>query len=123
MKHLLLIFLGGGTGSALRYLISGYLNSSESQLYFGTFLVNIVGCLLLGFLVGLSIKENSISTEAMLLLGVGFCGGFTTFSTFGMEMFSQLQEENYALFFKYTAGSLIVGLLAVALGFWLSRSF
>ncbi|MDM9630853.1 fluoride efflux transporter CrcB [Robiginitalea aurantiaca] len=123
MKHLLLIFLGGGTGSALRYLISGYLNSSESQFYFGTFLVNILGCLLLGFLVGLSLKENSVSGEVMLLLGVGFCGGFTTFSTFGMEMFTLLREENYAMFFRYTGGSLIIGLLSTALGFWLSRSF
>lgn len=120
MKHLLLIFLGGGAGSALRYLISGYLNSSELQLYYGTFLVNIIGCLLLGFLVGLSLKENSISQEAFLILSVGFCGGFTTFSTFGMEMFSLLREENYALFFRYTIGSLFVGLLLVALGFWIS---
>lgn len=123
MKHLLLIFLGGGAGSALRYLISGYLNSSEAQLFYGTFLVNITGCLLLGFLVGLSLKENFLSHEMMLLLGVGFCGGFTTFSTFGMEMLTLLREENYAMFFRYTAGSLIVGLLTAALGFWISRNF
>jgi CrcB protein len=122
MKHLLLIFLGGGVGSALRYLISGYLNSSESQYYLGTFAVNIIGCLLLGFLVGLSLKENFLSYEVSLLFGVGFCGGLTTFSTFGVEMFSLLREENFAMFFKYTAGSLIIGLLSVALGFWFSKN-
>lgn len=121
MKHVLLIFLGGGLGSALRYVISGYLNSSETQFYLGTFLVNIAGCLLLGFLVGLALKENSISHEASLLLGVGFCGGFTTFSTFGVEIFTLLREENYAQFFRYTAGSIVVGLLSVAFGFWLSE--
>ncbi len=122
MKHLLLIFLGGGLGSALRYVIGGYLNSSETQFYLGTFIVNIAGCLLLGFLAGLSLKENSISHEASLLLGVGFCGGFTTFSTFGVELFSLLREENYAMLFRYTAGSLVIGLLCVALGFWLSKN-
>jgi CrcB protein len=122
MKHLLLIFLGGGVGSALRYVIGGYLNSSETQFYLGTFLVNIAGCLLLGFLAGLALKENSISHEASLLLGVGFCGGFTTFSTFGLEMFTLLREENYAMLFRYTAGSLVAGLLCVALGFWVSKN-
>lgn len=122
MKHLLLIFLGGGVGSALRYVIGGYLNSSETQFYLGTFLVNIAGCLLLGFLVGLALKENSISYETSLLLGVGFCGGFTTFSTFGVEMFTLLREENYAMLFRYTAGSLVAGLLCVALGFWASKN-
>lgn len=122
MKHLLLIFLGGGVGSALRYVISGYLNSSESQYYLGTFAVNIIGCLFLGFLVGLSLKENFLSHEASILFGVGFCGGFTTFSTFGVELFSLLREENFAMFFKYTFGSLAVGLLSVALGFWFSKN-
>jgi CrcB protein len=122
MKHLLLIFVGGGIGSTLRYLISGYLNSSETQLYLGTFLVNVIGCLLLGLLLGLSLKENTLSHEAYLLLGIGFCGGFTTFSTFGVEMFTLLREENYAMFFRYTAGSLVIGLLCVVLGVWLART-
>ena len=106
----------------LRYLISGYFNSSETQFYLGTFLVNAIGCLLLGLLVGLSLRENTLSHEASLLLGIGFCGGFTTFSTFGMEMFSLLREENYAMFFRYTGGSLVTGLLCVAVGFWLARN-
>ncbi len=122
MKHLLLIFIGGGLGSMLRYLISGYFNSSETQFYLGTFLVNAIGCLLLGLLVGLSLRENTLSHEASLLLGIGFCGGFTTFSTFGMEMFTLLREENYAMFFRYTGGSLVTGLLCVAVGFWLARN-
>jgi CrcB protein len=122
MKHLLLIFVGGGIGSTLRYLISGYLNSSETQLYLGTFLVNVIGCLLLGLLLGLSLKENTLSHEAYLLLGIGFCGGFTTFSTFGVEMFTLLREENYAMLFRYTGGSLVIGLLCVVLGFWLART-
>jgi CrcB protein len=123
MKQLLLIFLGGGFGSVLRYLISTQLNTSENQLYAGTFLVNILGCLLLGILVGLSFKNSWFSNEITLLLGIGFCGGFTTFSTFGLESYTLLREGHFGMFLLYAGGSLVVGILLVFFGIWLSRNF
>lgn len=123
MKHVLLIFLGGGLGSVLRYLISSYFNSSESQLYLGTFLVNIIGCLLIGLIVGISLRNTWMSTETSLLLGAGFCGGFTTFSTFSMEMQALLREGNLLMFFGYMAASILIGILMVMLGLWLSRAW
>ena len=120
MKQVLLIFLGGGMGSVLRYLISAYFNSSENQLYLGTFLVNIIGCLLLGLTLGVSLKNSWISTETTLLLGAGFCGGFTTFSTFSVEMHALLRVGNYSMFFIYLASSILIGILCV-MGLWLSK--
>ena len=122
MKQVLLIFLGGGMGSVLRYLISAYFNSSENQWYLGTFLVNTIGCLLLGLIIGLSLKNSWISSETGLLLGAGFCGGFTTFSTFSVEMHALLRVGNYAMFLGYLALSILVGLACVMLGLWISRS-
>ena len=121
MKQVLLIFLGGGAGSALRFLISNYLNPTGSQFYTGTFVVNILGCLLLGFILGGSAKNNWLSAEATLLLGAGFCGGFTTFSTFSFEQYALLKSGNASLFLLYAFGSLATGLLAVLAGVWLSR--
>ncbi len=123
MKHVLLIFLGGGLGSVLRYLISSWFNASESQLYLGTFLVNVIGCLLIGLVVGTSLRNTWMSTETSLLLGAGFCGGFTTFSTFGMEMQALLREGNLFMFFGYMAASIGIGILMVMLGIWLSKAW
>ena len=122
MKQVLLIFLGGGLGSVLRYLIGLQLNSTENQLYLGTFLVNVLGCLLLGIVVGLSLRNTWLSGETALMLGVGFCGGFTTFSTFGLEMQALLREGHVGMYLFYAFGSLIVGMLLVALGLWLAKS-
>jgi len=121
MKQVLLIFLGGGMGSVLRYLISSHFNSSENQLYLGTFLVNIIGCLLLGLVLGISMKNSWMSSETTMLLGVGFCGGFTTFSTFSVEIHALLRVGNFSMFFLYVAASILIGVLSVILGLWLSK--
>lgn len=105
----------------MRYLISSHLNSSENQLYLGTFLVNIIGCLLLGLVLGFSMKNSWMSSETTMLLGVGFCGGFTTFSTFSVEIHALLRIGNFSMFFLYVAGSILVGVLSVLLGLWLSK--
>lgn len=121
MKQVLLVFLGGGAGSALRFLLSNYLNPNGSQFYTGTFVANVLGCLLLGFILGSSVKNNWLSAETTLLLGAGFCGGFTTFSTFSFEQYALLKSGNASLFLIYAFGSLATGLLAVFVGVWLSR--
>jgi len=123
MKQLFLVILGGGVGSGLRYLISRYLNPAISGFYLGTFVVNMVGCLLIGLILGASLRNEFASPTQTALLATGFCGGFTTFSTFGLEQFLLLREGSYLPLLSYTLGSLVVGVLAVFLGFWLSRYF
>ncbi len=121
MKEILLVILGGGAGSGLRFLIGKYLNPMVDGFFLGTFLVNIIGCLLIGLLFGLSLRSETSHPAQSALLASGFCGGFTTFSTFGLELFLQLREGSYLPFIGYTMASLLIGILAVFLGFWLVR--
>ncbi|MFS4416706.1 fluoride efflux transporter CrcB [Maribacter sp. 2307ULW6-5] len=122
MKHIFLVFLGGGLGSALRYWMSKTLNPYFSNFYLGTFSVNILGCLLMGILLGATLRPPLLPQYGMLLLATGFCGGFTTFSAFAFEGHALLREGNITYFLLYVLGSLAVGLLAVGLGVWLSRT-
>jgi CrcB protein len=122
MKNFLLVFLGGGLGSALRYLISKTLNPYINSFFLGTFGVNMIGCLLIGFILGLSAKYSSLNNTTVLFLTVGFCGGFTTFSSFALENYGMLREGQFLSFLLYTFGSILIGILAVAAGLWLVRS-
>jgi CrcB protein len=122
MKHVLLVFLGGGIGSALRYLISKALNPYTSSMFLSTFGVNILGCLLIGCILGLSAKNNIFNNATVLFLTVGFCGGFTTFSSFALENYGMLREGAVFTFFMYVLGSVVLGILAVAAGLWLVKA-
>ncbi len=121
MKQFLLVFLGGGFGSMLRFLISKNLNPYFSNFFLGTFLVNIVGCLLIGIIFGLSFKNNVLTQNQTLLLSTGFFGGFTTFSTFAFEGHSLLMDSSILYFSFYTLLSIVVGILAISFGLWLSK--
>jgi len=121
MKALLLVFLGGGTGSVLRYLIGKTLNSDLSGIPYGTFLANILGSFLIGLILGLASKENVLSQNHTLLLATGFCGGFTTFSTFAYENHVFLKSGDFSSFALYSIGSFIIGFLAVFLGIFLIK--
>ncbi|WP_165499088.1 fluoride efflux transporter CrcB [Gramella sp. KN1008] len=119
-KNLILVFIGGGLGSSLRYVISKYLNAS-SLLPYGTFLVNIIGSLILGIILGWAIRSNALNNSTNMLLGVGFCGGFTTFSTFSFENYSLIKTGDYLSFSVYFFGSLVLGVLAVLIGILISK--
>ena len=122
MKQAFLVFLGGGIGSCLRYLISKSLNPLLTNFFLGTFLVNVIGCLLIGIILGYAIKDSLLSQNNVLLLATGFCGGFTTFSAFAFENHNLLKLGDYLNFSLYTLGSIILSILAVFLGIWISRA-
>ena len=122
MKNILLVFLGGGLGSSLRYLISKYLNQLENNVALGTFTVNIVGSLLIGIIMGLALKNDTPSSTLALLVATGFCGGFTTFSAFALENYQFLKTGDITNFIVYTLGSVALGIVAVFIGIWLVKS-
>jgi len=122
LKHILLIGTGGFIGSVARYYVS-----KLNLLWFflsvpiGTLLVNIAGCFIIGFLTGISDKSNLLSTDMRLFLMVGFCGGFTTFSSFANENLMLLHSGEVLSIILYTSLSVILGFLAVYLGYVLSN--
>ena len=122
MKNLLLVFIGGGVGSSLRYLLGKYMNSTQTGIPWGTFTANILGSLLIGIILGLAAKNDTLSQSQTLLLATGFCGGFTTFSTFAYENHVFLKSGDFTNFALYTIGSFVVGFLAVFLGMFLVKS-
>ena len=121
MKSFLLVFLGGGLGSALRYLVASAMNQYSKVLPFGTFTVNILGCLLIGIILGYTQRENTLTSNQTLLLATGFCGGFTTFSAFANENLELIKNGEIFNFSFYTIGSILVGVLAVFIGFYLTN--
>ena len=121
MKNLLLVFIGGGFGSTLRYIIGKYLNDAENGIPYGTFAANVLGSLLIGLILGFAMKNNAISQNQLLLLATGFCGGFTTFSTFAYENHLFLKSGDFTTFAIYTIASFVLGFLAVFLGLFLAK--
>ena len=121
MKSFLLVFLGGGLGSGLRYLVSITMNQYSKVLPFGTFTVNMLGCLLIGLILGYAQRENTLTSNQTLLLATGFCGGFTTFSAFANENLELIKNGELFNFSVYTIGSVLIGILAVFIGFYLTN--
>ena len=119
MKEILIVGAGSCLGGMLRYIVSLALKNI-STFPLGTFTVNIIGCFLIGLLWSLSSKHTNLSNEISLFLMVGFCGGFTTFSTFSKESLSLLSSEYYLPFLLYSIGSIVLGILAVAIGYRIS---
>ena len=116
-KELIYIFLGGGTGSILRYCMQVALHERIIPYSFpwATFTVNILGSFLIGLFYTLSARFN-LSTEVRMLLTTGLCGGFTTFSTFSNDGLIMIKQGFYSLFILYTLLSIVMGVIAAFVG-------
>ncbi|HQX43172.1 MAG: CrcB family protein [Saprospiraceae bacterium] len=118
--HLLFVFLGGGTGCCVRYLIGMIQFSNPKYFMVPTFFINILASLFLGFLMSRYIS-NPEKEWIRTLLMVGFCGGFSTFSTFSFENFLLIKNGDWALALGYAVLSVLVCLIAVSAGYLLSK--
>lgn len=120
--HILLVGIGGMAGSILRFLISNWFVQTVPPTFpWGTFAVNVAGCLIIGLIMGQTFKAHQADFWK-LLLASGFCGGFTTFSAFSNEGYQMLKHQLYGLFAAYAISSIFLGLTAVATGYFLTRS-
>lgn len=119
LKEILMVGAGSFAGGALRYAVSKFLNAGFP---WGTMLVNVAGCLLIGVFYALIERGNIASPEVRLLLTVGFCGGFTTFSAFINENFMMLKGGEILPFILYTGGSIMLGLAATWFGYWILKA-
>jgi fluoride exporter len=123
VRTFFIVGAGGFIGSGLRYLsqrfISGILPISFP---FGTLFINITGCFLIGILFALSDRTKMITPEIRMFLAIGFCGGFTTFSSFSLDSYSLLKDSQYLYFVLYAASSVILSILATVTGIWLIKS-
>ena len=113
-----LIGIGGSLGAAARYLLGNFINKKKKLNPFtlGTWVINITGSFLLGLLVNLHLK-NEISNGVWLFLGVGFCGAYTTFSTFGYETITLIESNKKRLAGVYVLTSFIISIMAATIGF------
>ena len=121
-KILLLIGTGSFFGGISRFLLSKYVqNLVLSSFPFGTMAVNILGSFLIGVIYGVSQRSNMLDESLKLLLAVGFCGGFTTFSTFSQENMALLKDGDIMYFFAYSTISVLLGVAAVIFGAWIIK--
>ena len=121
-KTLLLIGSGGFLGSISRFLASRLVqNNISSSFPFGTFIVNVSGCLIIGLIYGFSERSSLLTPGWKMFLALGFCGGYTTFSTFANENLSLLRDGEFFYFFLYTGLSVFLGIAATFLGVLISK--
>jgi CrcB protein len=117
IKNILLVGLGGGIGSMARYLCQKWFSENYPQPFpWGTFVVNLIGCFLIGVVYAASDKSTALSPSARLFLAAGVCGGFTTFSTFAFENMNMLRSGDSFYFLLYTVGSVVLGIVGVFAG-------
>ncbi len=121
LRAFLLVGAGGAAGSMARYGVSYLISKAVTATFpLATFSINIIGCFIIGVLFGLAARNQWLQAGGMLLLASGFCGGFTTFSTFALENITLMQKGQMTTAFLYTGLSVAAGLLLCRVGMWLT---
>jgi CrcB protein len=118
---LLLVAIGGAVGSVTRYLVGGAVQRVSPFFPYGTFVVNVTGCLAFGLLAGLANERSAMGARGRALLLVGLLGGYTTFSTFGFETIDLLRTARFGAAAANACGQFVLGIAGVWLGLALSR--
>ena len=109
MKNVILVFLGSGLGGTLRFGIGKWINSLHNHHFpFGTFVVNIVACFVVGLVIGLADHRQLLSAQTKLFWVIGFCGGFSTFSAFSGETLTLFQQGHYISSLVYILASVML---------------
>ena len=117
IKNLLLVGLGGGIGSILRYGTFLFINTKSFP--YATLTVNIIGSFIIGIVFALTLREEVLSQQWKLFLATGICGGFTTFSAFSLENMGLLQSGKYGMAITYISLSVVLGIIATFSGYQL----
>lgn len=105
--------LGGAIGALCRYFLGQFIPKLGSGFPFGTFSVNLIGCFMIGAIVGFVGRNSGLGPRLVLFLQTGICGGFTTFSTFSLETVSLLEEGKFVIAVLYIVLSVVFGILAL----------
>ena len=129
LLNLLGVAVGGGFGSMARYLLQGWVQRRADEAHgwaaifpWGTLAVNVFGCLVIGFLAALFEARLLVAPETRTFVLIGVLGGFTTFSSFGLETFALLRGGSTLLAFANVAASVVLGLAAVVAGAMVARA-
>jgi CrcB protein len=117
-KDILFVGIGGGIGSIMRFLTSRFMARlvAAQWLFLGTFAANLIGCFLIGILSGWMLSHMPDNQSFRLLFIVGFCGGYTTFSTFAFENYRLIEMNQWGILLLYLLASIVLGIIAVWLG-------
>ena len=122
-KSLVLVFFGGGIGSSIRFMFTKYFSKNIITFPIGTSLSNLIGCFIIGLLVSYYDKYDIPKKDIFLFISIGVCGGLTTFSTFMLDIFYMLKNENFQNILIYFSINLILGFLFIYVGFLIFRWF
>ena len=117
MKTVIIVFTGSGIGGVARFAVQSWVASLDQFVFpLGTFIVNLTGCFLIGLFYALGERGSLLTPEWRIALTTGFCGGFTTFSTFAFENMNLLRTGDYVYFVLYILLSILLGITGVFLG-------
>lgn len=124
MREIALVFFGGGLGSVVRFTLGKWINTLHQQQFpWGTFVVNAIACLAVGFFIGLADHKEIISPNVRIFWVIGFCGGFSTFSTFSVETINLFQNGFTVSSILYISASVLICIVATYSGLLIGERF